>query len=452
MNQSKGFLESFFGFKENGTTLKTEILAGLTTFVTMAYIIIVNPLTLAGPNAHTGMDFGAVLMATCISSAVATLFMGLFANYPFALAPGMGLNAFFTYGLCGAMGLSWQVALGAVFISGCIALLVTLTKIRETIIKAIPMPLKTAVSAGIGLFIAFIGLKNAGIIIQNPATFVSLGKMSDPGVLLAIFGLMLTGVLLIRKVTGSVIIGILVTTVIGLFIPGAEGKMLTNFVPGAFGIFDHIPSIAPGAFKLDIMGALKFSLFAPIFSLFFVDLFDTIGTFVGVASKTGMIDEEGNLQRGSKALFADSIGTVIGALFGTSNTTTYVESAAGVNVGGRTGMTSVVVAICFLLSTFLSPLVLAVPSVATAPALILVGVMMCSSLVEIDWNDMFIAIPCLLTIFMMPLTFSIATGLACGFVTYVLLALFSGKAKEVHWFMYILAVLFLAYFMVQTGL
>lgn len=450
LNESGG-LAGFFKFAENGTSLKTEIIAGLTTFVTMAYIIIVNPLTLAGPNANTGMDFGAVLMATCLASAFATLVMGLLANYPFALAPGMGLNAFFTYGLVGAMGLPWQVALGAVFISGCIAVLVTLTGIRETIIRAIPMPLKAATGAGIGLFIAFIGLKNAGIIVDNPATFVALGKMSDPHVLLAVFGLIITGILLVRRVTGSIILGILITTVLGLFVPAGDGKMITNFVPGAFGIFDKPPAITPGLFKLDIAGALKFSLFAPIFSLFFVDLFDTIGTFVGVASKTGMIDEHGNLKRGSRALFADSLGTIIGSLLGTSNTTTYVESAAGVNAGGRTGMTSVVVAILFLLSTFLSPVVLAVPAVATAPALILVGVLMCSVLKEIDWEDVFIAIPAFLTVIMMPLTFSIATGLAVGFVTYVLLALLSGRGKEVHWFMYVLGVLFIIYFAVQAG-
>lgn len=448
--EPQGFLDKFFGFAENGTNLKTEILAGLTTFVTMAYIIIVNPLTLVGPkDAPTGMDFGAVLMATCFAAATATLVMGLLANYPFALAPGMGLNAFFTYGLVGAMGLPWQVALGAVFISGCVAVIVTLTKIRETIIRAIPMHLKAAVGAGIGLFIAFIGFKNAGIIVDNPATFVALGNMGDPHVLLAVFGLILTGVLLVRRVTGSILLGILITTVVGLFVPAGDGKMLTNFVPGAFGIIDKPPSIAPGFFKLDIVGALKWSLFAPIFSLFFVDLFDTIGTFVGVASRTGMIDEQGNLKRGNKALLADSLGTIIGSLFGTSNTTTYVESAAGVNAGGRTGMTAVVVAICFLLSTFLSPIVLAVPAVATAPALIIVGVLMCSVLKEIDWSDVLTAIPAFLTVILMPLTFSIATGLACGFITYVILSILSGKAKDVHWFMYVLTVLFIIYFAVQ---
>lgn len=445
-------LEKFFGFKENGTTLKTEIIAGLTTFVTMAYIIIVNPLTLAGPDVPPiGLDFGAVMMATCLAAAASTLFMGLYANYPFALAPGMGLNAYFTYGLVAGMGLSWQIALGVVFISGVLALIVTLTRIRETIIRAIPAPLKAATSAGIGLFIAFIGLLNAGIVVAAPATTLAFGKITDPKVLLAIFGLLVTGILLVRKVTGSIILGILITTVIGLFVPAGDGTMITNFQPGTYGIFAAPPSIAPGFFKLDVLGALNISLFAAIFSLFFVDLFDTIGTFVGVASRTGMIDEDGNLKRGNKALFADSLGTIIGSLLGTSNTTTYVESAAGVSVGGRTGMTAVVVAILFLLSTFLSPIVLAVPSVATAPALILVGVMMASSLREIDWSDMLFAIPCFLIVIMMPLSYSIATGLAFGFVAYVLLALFSGRANNVHWFMYILAILFIIYFFVEYG-
>lgn len=452
MKKDEGFLAKFFGFRENGTNLKTEIIAGITTFVTMAYIIIVNPITLAGSDVSTGMDFGAVFMATCLAAAFSTLIMGLVANYPFALAPGMGLNAFFTYGLVGAMGLPWQTALGVVFISGCVALVVTLTGIRETIIRAIPQFLKTATGAGIGLFIAFIGLKNAGIVVSDPATMVTLGDMKDPSVLLAVVGLIITGILMVRGVTGSIILGILITTVIGLFIPAGDGTMVTNFTPGAFGIFDRPPSLSAGLFQLDIKGALDVSLFAAIFSLFFVDLFDTIGTFVGVASKTGMIDEHGNLKRGNRALVADSCGTIIGALLGTSNTTTYVESAAGVNAGGRTGLTAVVVAICFLLATFLSPVVLAVPSVATAPALILVGVLMCSVLKEIDWTDVFTAIPAFLTVIMMPLTSSIATGLAFGFVAYVLLALLAGKAKEVHWFMYVLGVLFIFYFYVQAAM
>ncbi len=447
MHQNRGLLSSFFLFRENKTNLKTEIIAGLTTFVTMAYIIIVNPMVLAGPDTGTGLDYGAVLTATCLAAGAATLLMGLFANYPFALAPGMGLNAFFTYTLCGAMGLTWQTALGVVFISGCLALIVTLTKIKGLIIKAIPSSLKVAVTAGVGIFITFIGLTNGGIVVANPATILGLGNLGDPKVLLAIAGLLISAVLVIRRVPGNLLIGIIVMTIIGLFvIDPATGSPIAGFYPGAYGIFDKMPSLTPVAFQLDLEGALKFSLIVPIFSLFFVDFFDTIGGFVGIASKAGMIDERGDLKNGSRALVADSCGTIIGALLGTSNTTTYAESAAGVNAGGRTGMTALVVALCFIVAPFLSPLFLCVPSAATAPALIIVGILMCSSLSEIDWNDASKAIPCILTIIMMPLTFSIASGLAFGFVSYVLIAALTGKYKNVHWLMYLLTLLFLIYF------
>lgn len=442
-------LRGMFRLEENGTDVRTEVVAGLTTFVTMAYIVIVNPLTLAGPNSGTGMDFGAVMMATCLASALATLVMGLYANYPFALAPGMGLNAFFAYGLCRGMGLPWQVAMGAVFLSGCFALLVTLTRVREAVILAIPAYLKSAVGAGIGLFIAFIGLKNAGLIVDDPATFVHLGRMSAPSVLLSLFGLVLTGFLLVRGVTGAMLIGILATTAAGLLVPAGGGRMVTQFTPGKLFLADLPPSLGPGLLQLDVLGALKPALFVPIFSLFFVDLFDTVGTFVGVARRTGMIDEQGRLKRGNRALVADSLGTLIGSLLGTSNTTTYVESAAGVNAGGRTGLTAVVVAACFLLSTFLSPVVTAVPAAATAPALILVGVLMCGALGEIAWGELPTAIPAFLTILLMPLTFSIATGLAFGFIAHVLLALLTGKGREVHWFLYVLSALFVVYLAVQ---
>jgi len=450
MDQRRGILSNFFDFTGNKTNLKTEIIAGLTTFVTMAYIIIVNPLVLAGPETGTGLDYGAVLTATCLAAGAATLLMGLFANYPFALAPGMGLNAFFTYTLCGAMGLTWQTALGVVFISGCLALIVTLTRIKEIIIRAIPFSLKVAVTAGVGIFITFIGLTNGGIVAANPATILGLGDLGDPKVLLVMAGLVISAVLVIRKVPGSLLIGIIATTLIGLIvIDPATGNPITGFHPGAYGIFDKMPSLAPVAFQLDLAGALKLSLIVPIFSLFFVDFFDTIGGFVGIASKAGMIDERGDLKNGSRALVADSCGTMIGALLGTSNTTTYAESAAGVNAGGRTGMTALVVAICFFAAPFLSPLFLSVPSAATAPALIIVGILMCSSLNDIDWTDASKAIPCILTIIMMPLTFSIASGLAFGFISYVLIAALTGKYKEVHWFMYVLSALFVVYFIVS---
>lgn len=428
-----GFLDKYFHLTENGTTARTEILAGLTTFVTMAYIILVNPIVLKAG----GLDPGAVFMATCFAAAASTLFMGLYANYPFALAPGMGLNAFFAYVMVGAMKLDPYTALGAVFLSGIIAVIVTLTGLRELLIRAIPLPLKHAVGAGIGLFIAFIGLKNAGLIVPDQATIVALGNLSDPKTLLAVIGLILTGTLVARRVKGGMLLGILLTTLIG--VPLGVTKLPA-------GVISPPPSMAAGFLKLNVLGALKWSLFPTIFSLFFADLFDTIGTFVGVASRTGMIDEQSNLKRGNKALFADSIGTVVGALFGTSNTTTYVESAAGVSVGGRTGLTAVVVAILFVLSIVFSPVALAVPGEATAPALVIVGIFMAASLTEIKFGDFLEAFPAFLTVILMPLTFSISLGLSLGFIAYALVMLLSGKGAQVHWMMYLLAILFTLYF------
>jgi AGZA family xanthine/uracil permease-like MFS transporter len=432
-SNSNGFLENFFELTKNDTSVRTEVLAGLTTFVTMAYILFVNPIILA----DAGLDQGAVFMATALAAAISTLFMGLFANYPFALAPGMGLNAFFAYVMVGAMGIAWQTALGAVFLSGIIAVIVTLTGLRELLIKAIPVPLKHAVGAGIGLFIAFIGLQNAGIVVGSEATLVDLGDFTNPSTLLATIGLIITAVLIARGVRGGILLGIIITTIIGI-------PMGITQIPQS--LVSTPPSMLPGFMKLDVISALKFSLFPVIFSLFFADLFDTIGTFVGVASRTGMIDEHGNLKRGNKALFADSIGTVIGSLLGTSNTTTYVESAAGVSVGGRTGLTAVVVTILFVASIIFSPIALAVPAEAIAPALILVGVFMASSLNEIRFDDFYEALPALLTAIMMPLTYSISFGLSIGFVAYAALMLLSGRGKEVHWMMYILAVAFTLYF------
>lgn len=433
------FLERLFQLSENGTNVRTEVLAGLTTFVTMAYIIIVNPDILSAAQ----MDPGAVFMATCLAAAISTLVMGLYANYPFALAPGMGLNAFFAFVMTSpeAMGLSWQTALGAVFISGMIMIVVTLTGLREILIRAIPPALKHAVSVGIGLFIALIGLKNAEIIVPNAPTLVGLGPLTSPGVLLAVVGIFITSALVARKVTGGMLIGILVTTILGAFPPFSVTKF-----PAIADVFKAPPPISPTLFQLDIMGALTGGLFIAIFSLFFADLFDTLGTFVGVAGRTGMMDEHGNLKRGSRALFADGLGTVVGALLGTSNTTTYVESASGVAVGGRTGLTAVVTAILFLVAILFAPIALAVPTQATAPALIIVGVLMCSSLNEIKWSDFEIAFPALITAVMMPFTFSISKGLALGFVSYTIIKLLQGKAREVHWLMYVLTVFFCVLF------
>lgn len=432
-NESDSQLERIFGLTENGTNIKTEIIAGLTTFVTMAYILFVNPITLEA----AGMDKGAVFMATALASGLTTLLMGVYANYPFALAPGMGLNAFFAYVMVGNAGLSWQTALGAVFVSGIIGIIVTLTGLRELLIKAIPMPLKHAMGAGIGMFIAFIGLKNAGIVVANEATYLDLGSFTQPGPLLAIIGLIITAILVARGVKGGILLGIIITTIIG--IPMGITKVPTSLISAP-------PSIAPTMLKLDIMGVLKFSLFPVVFSLFFTDMFDSIGTFVGVASRTGMIDAEGNLKRGNKALFVDFIGTVLGSLMGTSTITTYVESTSGVSVGGRTGLTSVVAGIMFIASVIFSPVALAVPTEAVAPALILVGVFMASSLNKIDFSDFYEAFPAFLTAILMPLSFSISFGLSIGFVAYAALMLLAGRGKEVHWIMYGLAVIFIIYF------
>lgn len=441
---SQGFLDRFFKLTEHGTNVRTEMIAGLTTFVTMAYIIIVNPLTLTlnGLPAEVlaGVsipDWGAVFMATILAAATATLVMGLYANWPFALAPGMGLNAFFAFTLLLGMKLPWQTALGAVAISGLLMLIVTLTGLRQVMIKAIPLSLRHAVGAGIGLFIMLIGLKNAGIVKGFAATIITLGDVTTAPVLLAVSGLIITAALMARRVPGAILIGVIITTLIG--IPVGVTKM-----PDAF--FSAPPSLAPTFMQLDLVGALKASLIPAIFSLFFADMFDTLGTFMGMAGKAKLLDEEGNMKGDKKALFADSIGTVVGAIFGTSNTTTYVESAAGVEAGGRTGLTAVTVAILFLLSAFLSPIALMVPAQATAPALILVGVLMASSLLEVNLRDFIVAFPVIITLVMMPFTFSIATGLAFGFVAYVVVNLVAGRQKDIHWMMYVLSAFFLYYF------
>lgn len=430
-NKSNG-LESFFGLTENGTNVKTEVLAGVTTFVTMAYILFVNPIILG----DAGMDKGAVFMATALAAGLTTLLMGVYANYPFALASGMGLNAYFAYTMVGG-GLTWQQALGAVFISGIIGILVTLSGFREQLIKAIPMSLKHAMGAGIGMFITFIGLTNAGIVVASEATYVDLGKFTEPGPLLATIGLIITAILVARGVKGGILLGILITTVIG--IPMGITQLPSSLISAP-------PSLAPTMLKLDIAGVLKFSMFPVIFSLFFTDMFDSIGTFVGVASRTGMIDEEGNLKRGNKALFVDFIGTVLGSLLGTSTVTTYVESASGVTAGGRTGLTAVVVGLLFIASVIFSPIALAVPGEAVAPALIIVGVFMATSLNKINFSDFYEAFPAFLTAIMMPLTYSISFGLAIGFVAYTALMLLAGRGKEVHWIMYFLAAIFILYF------
>ncbi|WP_196782495.1 NCS2 family permease [Chromobacterium paludis] len=409
-------LESLFKLKEHGTTVRTEVIAGFTTFLTMAYIVLVNPLILSS----TGMDLNAVFVATCLAAALGTAIMGLVANYPIALAPGMGLNAYFTFSVVKGMGLSWETALGAVFISGIVFLAVSLFKVREAIVNAIPQSLKFAISAGVGMFLAIIALKNAGIIAPHPATYLTLGDIHKPTALLAIFGFFLIVALEYRKVPGSIIIGILVVTVLSIALGLSPFK----------GIVAPVPSMAPTFMAMDIQGALHAGLIGVIFVFFFVDLFDTTGTLVGVSHRAGLLDKDGKLPRLKRALMADSIAITAGAVMGTSSTTAYIESAAGTAVGGRTGLTAVVVALLFLAALWLSPLAATVPAYATAPALCYVAVLMARGLAEIDWNDLTESAPAVMTALAMPFTFSIADGIAFGFISYAVIKILAGRFAD----------------------
>jgi adenine/guanine/hypoxanthine permease len=417
----------FFQLEKHGTNVKQEMVAGTTTFLTMAYIIFVNP----GILSETGMDKGALITVTCLAAFIGTMITALWVNAPLAMAPGMGLNAFFTYTLVFGMGATWNTALGVVFISGIIFLLLTMTGFREKIIDAIPLQLRLAVGAGIGLFIAFIGMKNLGLIVANPATLVGLGPLS-PTVILGLIGLTIMGGLEIKKVKGGILIGIVITTILG---------MVLGYVELPNGIMSTPPSIAPIAFKLDIMGALKISMIGPIFSFMFVDLFDSVGTIVACANEAEMIDEKGRIENVSKILEADAAATVIGSLLGTSTTTTFVESAAGIAEGGRTGLTSATTAVLFFLAMFFTPVIGIVPAFATAPALIIVGVYMFKNLIDIDLHKIEIAIPAFLTIILMPLTYSISTGITFGFISYAVIEIISGKVKTVKPTMWIIVVL-----------
>ncbi len=432
-------LEKLFKLKANNTDVKTEILAGITTFMTMAYIIIVNPDMLSA----AGMDKGAVLVATVLSAGLSSILMGLYANYPFALASGMGLNAYFAFVVAPQVG--WPGALAVVMTSGIIFFVLTLTNVREAIINGIPQSLKMAVTTGIGLFIAFIGFKNAGLIAFDAGSGAfALGNLRDPNVLLALFGLVLASLLVVLKVKGALLWGILGTTVVG---------MLTGIVAPPTGIGSFVaapPSVAPTAFKFidgfkDMFAVSGLGFIPLVFSFGFVDLFDSIGTFVGVASKANMLDENGNLPRANKALMADAIGTMAGAALGTSTVTTYVESASGVAEGGRTGLTAVVTGLLFVASLFLAPLAFMIPGAATAPILIIVGVFMMEPVIKINFADYLEAIPAFLTIAMMPFTFSIADGMVWGVISYTLLRLFSGRHKEVSLTMYLLSALFVVW-------
>lgn len=421
-------LQKLFGFVPSSMTVKREVIAGITTFLTMAYILAVNPSILS----DAGMDKGAVFTATVISSVLATLVMAMYAKLPFALAPGMGLNAFFAYTVVLTMGYSWQFALTAVFIEGIIFILLTLTGLRQKIVDSMPLVLRRAISPGIGFFIAFIGLKNAGIVSASPATFVTMGNLHDPAVLLAAFGILLSAVLLIKKVTGALLIGILVTTVIGIPLG------VTHFSS----VLDVPPSIAPVVMKFEWHNVLSFDMAICVLTFLFIDMFDTIGTLLGVSHRAGMVDEKGNIPHLTEAFMADAIGTAAGAMLGTSTVTTYVESASGVNAGGRSGLTSFTTAICFVLALFLAPLFLAIPAQATAPALVLVGVMMMTDVSKLHLGDFADAVPAFVCIALMPLTYSISDGILMGLITYVLLRLFAGRYRELKLGMIVLAVLF----------
>ena len=429
-------LEKFFNLKENRTTVKTEILAGITTFMTMAYILAVNPDILSA----TGMDKNAVFTATALSALVATLVMALVAKLPFALAPGMGLNAFFAFTVVLGMGYSWQFALTAVFLEGIIFLVLTIFNIRELIVNAIPLSLKHAVSAGIVLFIAFIGLQNAGIIVNNDAVLVGLGDMGSSAVLIALGGIVLTAVLLALKVKGALLIGIFAATVIGIPLG------VTNIPHG--NLVDAPPSLAPIFWKFDFSQVFTLDMLIVLFTFLFVDMFDTVGTLVGVSSKAGMLDKDGKVPRVKQALFADSIGTLFGAICGTSTVTTYVESASGVAEGGKTGLTSLATAALFLIALFFAPLFTMVPAAATAPALVLVGFFMMSPILNIDFDNYTESIPAFITIIVMPLTYSIAEGIVFGMLSYVLLKVLTGKFKDISVVMVVLAALFILKFFI----
>ncbi|WP_375752931.1 NCS2 family permease [Vibrio sp. HN007] len=426
-------LEKLFKLSENKTNVRTEVIAGATTFLTMAYIIFVNPAILSA----TGMDKGSVFVATCLAAAIGCFIMGIVANYPIAQAPGMGLNAFFTYSVVLGMGHTWQVALAAVFVSGVLFILLSIFKIREWIINAIPMSLRTGISAGIGLFLAFIALQGAGIVGDNPATLVSIGDVTSLKAALAAFGFFLTIALVHRGLKAAVMIAILVVTALGV----AFGDVQYG------GLMSTPPSIAPTFMQLDFAGVFEVGMISVIFAFLFVDLFDTAGTLVGVATKADLIKEDGKLPRLNRALLADSTATSVGALLGTSSTTSYIESVSGVSAGGRTGLTAVVVGILFLLALFFSPLAGMIPAYATSGALFYVAILMMSGLVSIDWRDLTEAAPTVVVCLLMPLTYSIADGIALGFIAYAAIKGLSGKGREVPVSVWVLAVVFVLKFM-----
>ena len=428
-------LQKIFGFDSSTMTLRKEVIGGITTFLTMAYILAVNPTILSA----AGMDAGAIFTTTCLSAVIATFVMAIYAKLPFALAPGMGLNAFFAFTVVLTMGYTWQFALTAVLIEGIIFILLTITGMRKHIVNAIPLVLRRAISPGIGLFIAFVGLKSAGIVTSSESTFITLGNMHEAGVLLSIFGILLTSALLVRKVTGALLIGILVTTAIGIPLG------ITNFT----GIISAPPSIEPIFWKFEFHNVFTVDMVIVVLTFLFIDMFDTIGTLIGVSNRAGMVDENDNVKNINQAFMADAIGTTVGSMLGTSTVTVYVESASGVNVGGRSGLTSFITAICFAAALLFAPLFLAIPAQATASALILVGVMMMYEVRKVDFSDYVTGIPCFVCIVLMPLTYSISDGILMGVISYVLIHLCSGRLKDkdernnMNWATILLAALFI---------
>ena len=428
----KNFLEKTFQLELNNTSIKQEFIAGFTTFITMAYIIFVNPQMMAA----SGMDLGASFVGTCIAAAIACFAMGFYSNWPVGLAPGMGLNAFFTYTVVGEMGYSWEVALGAVFLAGILFVIISVTPLRRWILNSIPMNLRIAMGAGVGLFVGFIGLKTGGIIVQNEATFLSLGNFMNIETLLSAVGFLLISALVNKQVSGAIIIVVLGVTFLGVFFN------LVQFQ----GVIAYPPSIAPIFIKLDILEALDLAMISVIISFLFVNLFDTAGTLLGVASRAKLIDESGEISNLDKALKADSSSSVFGSFFGCAPITSYVESSAGVEAGGRTGLTAVVVGFLFLIAIFFSPLAAIVPAYATSGALIYVSILMLSGMEKLDWSDLSELLPALIMIIMIPLTFSIANGIALGFITYVVMKISSGEMKNISSGAWFLAVIFLAKF------
>jgi len=425
-------LERMFELSRNNTDVRTEILAGITTFMTMAYIIVVNPSILG----DSGMDKGAVFVATCLAAAFGSALMGMWANYPVALAPGMGLNAYFAYGVVKGMGHPWQTALGAVFLSGILFLVVSATPLREWVMNAIPRSLKLAIAAGIGLFLAIIGLKSAGIITAHPATLVTIGDLKNPMTVLAVLGFALMAALDARKIPGAILIGVFAVAVTGMSLG------LGNIT----GLVSLPPSVAPVFLAMDVVKAFEIGLVAIVFTFFFVDVFDNTGTLLAVAHKAGLTNPDGTLPRARRALMADSAAAMVGAAIGTSTTTSYIESAAGVNAGGRTGLTAVTVAILFLAALFFAPLAASIPAFATAPALVYVACLMMSAVAGIDFDDATEYVPAVVTISAMPLTFSIAHGIAFGFIAYTAIKLLAGRGGDLSWAVAVLSALFVAKF------